>query len=338
MFTRIKLSAAEFKNALLDIKSIIGKGDSSVLLLFKTTGTSLMICTTAKCTYKNYLDIEEIDGSSVEVSINYKDVTQMLGSTGRVELEFTSYALVVYSNNIEISLPIGYGIMTEPKLPEVEFKEIPVSSYVSGLKSILSIGLSDIYKSELPIHIYKHLAVSIFPNIVIQSYVPSFPLEVALTPDYVKLIANFAATSVAMNGTKSMLLKKGKSVIEIPVRMLNKSNDFQQYMKGLDNSFTCSIEGYSEQLRNISKIGSNLKLKLVFHEKGLHCKAEYENTSISLSIGDTTSAMKTAMYVPAALYLNVIKAYGGGVVEFLYGKDIICIRNKSLITVLRAII
>ena len=139
MFTRIKLSAAEFKNALLDIKSIIGKGDSSVLLLFKTTGTSLMICTTAKCTYKNYLDIEEIDGSSVEVSINYKDVTQMLGSTGRVELEFTSYALVVYSNNIEISLPIGYGIMTEPKLPEVEFKEIPVSSYVSGLKSILKI-------------------------------------------------------------------------------------------------------------------------------------------------------------------------------------------------------
>ena len=338
MSSGILIDVKVLRSCLEDLRPMFGKGNNLIPVLFKVKGNTLTVCCTSGCVYVNKLPITNESGISTELTAQYRNILDFLPKLGIVNLAIESYGLVISGEGTQIQLPVGYSIITEPESYNVSFIDVDARTFPVGINSLLNIGLSGIYKVEKPFNIYGNISVIKYPNVIAQARTPGLSVGVTLTQDYAKLLSKFNPDKVYSNGVDSLVLKRDSATLELPAEPLKEENDFLKYMEGLSVPIRLNVEHYVDRLRNMNNLGNNVRAKITIFDDGVRVTAEQDNVSIAYDLGDCSGKLQRVFYLPMLLYMSVVKALGNTTVEFLYGKEILCLRSPSLIIIARAIV
>ena len=338
MRTSVRAGARELYACLEDLRPLFGKGNNLIPVLFKVKADKLIVCCTSGCIYYNRVSVINEGNYSGEITVQYKNILDFIPKSGEVELQFHSYGLVFSSNDADIKLPIGYSIVTEHELKDIDFIPVDSQNFRIGINNMLNMGLSTIYKTEKNINIYGNVSTLMYPNVILQARTPGLPLAVTLTQDFAKHLSRFAPKAIASNKVDSVILKRDDAYLEIPAEPLKEENNFMKHMNGLSEPLRLDTEHYIDKLRNMSKLGNNVRAKLAIFKDGVRVTVEQDNISISSDLGNCSDSVLKVLYLPLSLYISMFKALGSTVIEMLYGKEIICLRSPALIIIARAIL
>lgn len=338
MSAGILIEARALRSCFEDLRPLFGKGNNLIPVLFKIKNDKLTVCCTSGCIYLNKLAINNENNVSSEITAQYRNILDFLPKSGMLNLNIEAYGLLISGEGTEIKLPVGFSLITEPEQKNITFTPVESQNFRVGLTSLMNVGLSTIYKVEKPINIYGNLSTLKYPNVVMQARTPGLPIGVTITQDFAKLVARFVPEAIYSNNIDTLILKRGDAYLEIPAEPLHEENDFLKHMIGLSEPIRLDVEHYVDRLRNMNSLGNNVRAKVSFYTKGVRVTAEQDNVAIVSDLGECYSELCKVLYFPMVLYMSMIKALGNTTVEFLYGKEIICLRSPSLIIIARAII
>ena len=337
MSSGIIVDIKDLRSCFEDLRPLFGKGDKLLPILVKVSKDVLTICCTAGCVYVDKIQLPQNVDKGGEITVLYRNILDFIPKSGKLTLSIEPYGLIVKGDDVNIKLPVGYSLITEPARKLVGFEKVDTFGYVKGLSDLLNVGLPSLYKKEKPVQVYKQLSVLRYPNVAVQVRTPGLPVNVSLTQDFVKLFIKFRPTEIYYNGSDAVVLKRDTAYLEIPAESLNESNTFLNLMNNLGNAITLDIEHYADKLRNLNLLGNNIRAKLTFFSAGVKCSVEHDNITIETNLGDCSGVPNYVCYLPMALYYNLIKVMGNTKIEFLYGDQKLCLRNQAIVIVAHAV-
>lgn len=338
MSAGILISTRTLRSCLEDLRPLFGKGTNLIPVLFKVKDDTVTVCCTNGCIYVNKLPITNDSRISSELTVQYRNILDFLPADGMLNLVIESFGLTITGDGTEITLPVGFSLITEPERKDVTFEKIDAKTFPVGLTSLMNIGLSTIYKVDKPLNIYGNISTLKYPNVIAQARTAGLPVNVSLTQDFTKLLCRFNPDAIYCNNIDSIVLKRGDAYLEIPAEPIRDENDFLQHMVDLSEPVRLDATHYVDRLRNMNSLGNHVRAKITLFDNGVRVRAEESNVAISYDLGDCSGKVNKVLYLPMLLYLSMVKALGNNMIEFLYGKEIICLRSPSLIIIARAIV
>lgn len=330
-------SGYELRKVFNDISPLFPTGTHVIPVLFRVHGSYLDIACTTGCVYRSSIPVNNPENVSWELTALYKSLVDFV-KDGQIELKAETFGLLVKGSGFEIQLGLAYSTITWPDIPDVDFVEVNSTGYISGLRTLLNLGLDKIYAAEKPIHLYGSVAVIKYPNMQAQARTIGLDLVAVMVPEHVRMLIRFQPDHYYTNGVDSVILRRKDTFVILPMDVKREENLFIEFLNGMSEPITLSLDGLIDKLRNMSKLNPRGRCKLVLKESGLDITLSSENTYITTKLGDDQSKVLTALYLPMSVLLAMVKVTDGGKAQFLYKGDLLCLRTQSLIIVVRALV
>lgn len=334
MSATVRVTTVALRNVLDSLKPLFPKGSNTIPVHFSysddmltiTAGTDSMV--QGKC-------VAESDSAVADFTAIYCDITDFLPGNGYVDLIFSEIFIEIKSNVSSVTFPQAYS--TVQKFPDdiPETMELNTDSVCDGLKKLLSLGLSNIYKKEKSIVISKDRAMLLYPNVYVMTRLVGMPVSAILAPEHSKFIVNFRPDAVAKYGSNMLVFIRNNASLLVPFKEVTEHVSFSNILNNPANPVHIDIDGYLNDLRVVSKLPCKRVTVSIF-EDGISTSAVADNISIRLPLGDG-SKFRRSMELPMQLWLTCFKALNGGDAEILYQGDILCIRNRTISMLIHAL-
>lgn len=335
MSAKCVIDAKSLLTALWDINDVTPKGTKAVPVLFDLSGTNLNVYCSTGCLYRCALPVSNPDNLVGSVTVLYQKITDFIDSTETTTVSFEQYGLHLESQSVSLTLPIAFSSVTAEEPPEVRYTKIGNSLYSQNLSDLLNLSLASLYAVDRSVEIAESVAYLRYPNVQVKVRTDGLAFRAAITAEHVKLMLRFNPTEYYCNNVDTLILKRTNATLQLPVKPIADQGSFEKLQSYVDNPIRMSWAAYINQLRSMSKLGKKLRCKVTALENGIATETTSDNVTISVVTGDGGEVKKVFM-LPLDLWLSLAKPFSKSQMEFLYGEELICLRNPYMIILLRA--
>lgn len=337
MFTStVSVNAADLVNALAGVKPLFVKGSKTIALHLVSKHSKLTVTAGVDSMYTCDIPVVTED-APLDVTVTYFDITTLIANSGLAEFELIGGMLEIHTSRAIIKLPPAFSTVQE--FPEDYNDVYPVStdSVVAGVKTLLSAGLSRIYKKEKSITLHTDYAVIKYPNIWVRTRTIGLHWPgVVLAPDTAKMVVSFAPEAVAKLGDNYLVLFHKNDKMLIPVKLDKEPDDMLAIINTLGNSLFVNIATYLNDLRVLSHLETT-QITIEVYDSGFVTRAHTEGAELTIPVGSINNFVHS-FRVPLDLWIACFSILGGGDIELLYKGDIICLRTRTVCILLRALL
>ena len=326
-------AASAIKRCLSDIASLFPKGVSSIPIALNVSNGYLTITCVTGASYQADIEVNDRE-HEYHATVLFRNVTNLISQSGECVLTFSNYNVTLFNNDFEIVLLNAYSPVEQLTLPEVPFVPCSAEGYKSGLKSLLGLNLSAIYRSDRPIEIFGDVSVIKYPSMHAQARTNGISdITASVTPEHANLIANFGAQEYYQD-SDCLWFRRSGAWLQVPYNAINDENDFLKLLDGMDNFITLNTNGYLDKLRLIAKLNAKERCNVVLCEEGIKTSMQTDNASTSASIGKIDERVLAYFSLPITIWIQIMKALNGGTAQFAAEGNRLCARSNTLIIVL----
>lgn len=329
-------AARAIKQCFSDISSLFPKGANSVPIAMNVTDGIMTITCATGANYQADIEVDDSD-NVYHATVLFRNVTNLISQSGDCRIVFSNYNVTLYNNDFEIVLVNAFSPVEQLTLPAVPFESCSAYGYQAGLKALLGLNLSAIYKSDKPIEIYGDVSVISYPSLRAQSRTTGIPnIEAVVTPEHAKMIAQFGASEYCQE-EECLWFKRKSAWLQIPYNATKDENTFLELLEGLGEFVTLNTSGYLDKLRLISKLNAKERCDITLYSTGITTSMQVENAFTSVTMGNKTGKVMSVFSLPITIWIQIIKALEGGMAQFAAGRSRVCARSNTMIIVISVI-
>ena len=336
MSTVVDVKACDLRKCLQYLNPLFPKGTIEVPLGVNLSKGVLTITCQTSCIFQAKLQCDSEDAASCTV-IYFSTICNILPSEGFISFEFIPSGLLLTGTDFEVTLPLGYSTIGVYDFGEHYYQNIVSKDYISTCTSILNMGLDKLYAKPKPISIHKDISVLKYPNTWVQIRSIGLPFACMLDPAHLQMLCKFEPTKVSSDEHDALILVNDYATVKMPCKSDIEDSKIKDFVYKCDKVVNVNLEGYLDKLRSASKFDAKLKCRITLYEEGVKTTLSLSNVTMSVGSGNLQSKVLTTFHLPLQVWLSFVKALGNGLVQLLYGGDIICMRNQSLIILTRAV-
>ena len=334
MSETVRVRTNTLRDILECLKPLFPKGSNTIPVHFEYANQLLTITAGVDCMVQGKC-VAECDSAVVDFTAIYCDITDFLPGNNYTDLVYSEAFLEIKSDTSTIQFPSAYSTVQQFPTDELDILEMNTDSVCDGLKRLLGLGLSNIYKKDKSVIIANDRALLLYPNVYIMTRVIGMPIQAVLAPDHAKFIILFRPEGVARYGSDMLIFKKNSTKLLVPYKAVVESVSFSDILSNPSEPVRIDTDGYLNDLRSLSKLACK-KVTVSLFEDGISTSASADNISIRLPLGKTEQFMRS-MELPMQLWLICFKALNSSVAEFLFQGDVLCMRNRTISILLRAL-
>lgn len=332
----VTVESRDLLNALNTVSLLVPKGQKTMPIGFYIDKGHIKIVCTQGVVYQSNILTDDYD-NCFGYTVMYYDIAPLLHVAGTVDIEFSpDHSIHLYGDGFDTSFAPAYSTIQLQNFEDENFVHIPGGSYSDGFQKILNIGLEKLYGIASPIVVSKDISLQKFPNTIVQVRTMGFPVNAILDSDHVKLITKFGPTYVCAY-SDSLVFKNQTSVLQIPCKRNTDETKMGELISKLGAPVTINMHSYLDKLRSISKLDSKATCKIAVYEKGLKSTLTAEQSSVSISTGDTESKVLKVFHLPMQVWLTFLKVLGTETIQVLVGEELLCLRTASVIILTRVL-
>lgn len=337
MFTVVSVDAYKLRKCLQYLAPMFPKGTTEITIGLNLSKGKLTLTCTTGCVLQAIFDVDSQDTATATV-IYYTTIGSFLPGEKNINIEFLPTGVILSGDGFEVTLPMGYSTVTTYDFGDVKnVKEITTKAYQENLNTLLSMNLDKLYSKVKPVTIYENLAVIKYPNTWVQTRSTGLSFVGSLDPDHVKLLCKFEPKRLSAADANSLWLQNDVATLRLPCNTNCEENNFASMLDKLGEPVTVSITGFVEKLRNAAKCDPKGSTKIALYPEGFKASLGAGNVSMSIKVGDCSDSVIAVMHIPTQMLLAFTKAMGSGTVQILYGGDLLCLRNQSMVILTRVV-
>lgn len=334
----LKVDTSSLKNTLANLSNLFPKGSQSMPIgIHIRKGVMTIVCIQG-CIYQADVMVDDTDFVA-DVTILYHDITPLMHKCVNVFFDITSTSLIMIGDNFEAEFVFGYSSVEVQKFNNILFKKIPNTQHLlMGLNSIIRMNLSKQYGKISPIHILGDVSLQKYGNTWVQVRTTGVPIDATIDYEHVKLLMKFMPLEVFTDFNNTLIFKNNYAILQIPCKKNFDKTLITDLMTDMSNCVTVDIENYIERVKNIAKLDSKQRCRIVIHDNGLSTSVNYENTNVRVSTGNISTEVLSVVELPIQLWLSFLNGLDSTRIQILTGGDKICLRTQYVIIVTHALI
>lgn len=333
MSARIELKAKDLKQCFSSISLIAAKGSQLTPVSLKLADNKLTFTCLQGCIVQTSVEVSS--NEEINMVFMFYDVTPILPSIDSVYLEIEAEQLSVSGPTFSCAFPTGYGDPVHFDFSNCTYTKFGDTSYLDGLKTVMGMGLDKLYGKDAPLSVYGDVTVLKHACCYVQTRTIGLPFTAQVEAEHAKIITRLLPWEVSTSQQDTLIFRKQNTILQIPCRYGIPSNNFTEFLKGMEPKCKITLGSSFLRLRDMSKVSTKTKCNLIGYKEGLSITLSVENANSSIIIGKSEGDIQFVFDFPIQVILTFIKALGSGVVEILTGGDLICFRTQSLIILVR---
>lgn len=338
MSAECRVAASSLLQVFSDVNNLMQKGSNAIPLLFELSGSLLTISCSTGCLYRCETTVSNKSGLQGTASVLYEKITDFLDSGEPVTLVFEQFGLELTSASVRLTLPLAYSTVSDTQVPEgVRFTPIENTLCLQNLVELMNLGLDRLYTVDHPIEINENYSYLRFPNVQVKTRTDGLHFRAAVATEHVKLMVKFDPKEIYCNNTDVLILKRAGATVQLPVKPISMETSFEKLLTLVANPINLQLQEYNQRLRAMTHLGKKLRCKVICMDAGICTETTTENITISVGAG-AYGEIRKVFQVPLDLWVSLTKPFSKLRMELLYGEEIICLRNMSLIVLLRAVV
>lgn len=333
----VTVRSVDMCRALSTLRPLFPKGSSEMPIgLHMEAGVLKIVCLQG-LVYQASVPVD--DNLAINhATVMYYDISTLLPSTGDLELEFTPVGVSLCGHGIEAEFPLGYSVVEEQDFSKLVFSSIANSGFSEGLNRLLNMNLEKLYNQISPIAIHGEISLQRFQNVWVQVRSLGLPFTSVLDSDHVKLLIKFAPLEVCTSIPGTLVFKNSVGIMQLPCKPDNDSGKITDFMQDLGEPVQLTTKSYLERVKQIAKVDSKTQCKITLYKSGLKTTVTRNNTSVSVSTGETDSEVLQVCHLPMQVWLTYLRGLDSETIQILIGGGKICLRTQSMIIVARVLL
>lgn len=334
----LKVDTSGLKKTLDNLSNLFPKGSQSMPIgVHIRKGVMTIVCIQG-CVYQAEVIVDDIDFVS-DVTIMYHDITPLLQKCVNIFFDITNTSLVMIGDNFEAEFVFGYSSVEVQQFSNTVFKQIQNVPYVlDNLNKIIKMNLNKQYSKMSPVQILGDVSLQKYGNAWVQVRTPGVPIDATLDYEHVKLLMKFVPMEVCTDFPNTLIFRNKYAILQLPCKINFDKTLITELLEDMNSCVTLNIENYTERVKNIAKLDSKQRCKIVIHNNGLSTSVSYENTNVRVSAGDVSTEVLSVVELPIQLWLSFLNGLDANKIQILTGGDKICLRTQHLIIVTHALI
>lgn len=330
MLAKLEVNSRELKRTLQDVKNLFPKGSTTLPLGIHVENNIMTLTTGTDCILECFFSVE--CDLCLNITVLYTNLEEFIDVNENTTMEILQTGVSISNSGFNMTLPVAYSTVSKSSTEvSTDFSDINTESAYSGLKLLTGTSLSNMYKKDPPISVYKDVSVLKYPNVWVKARTVGFGLDAVLSADQCRLLTKYQPDTFARVRPDLIVCCKTNSTLLLPVLPLTDDDNFSDLLDNMSDPISLDISGYVEKLSVASKLRvsvANVRLC----SNGITTTCTSGDTSLSLSCGDTSSYVKSAV-LPFGLWFTCLKMLDGSKIQILYGENRLCLRTRNLIIV-----